>query len=155
MSHFVQDSGGGVASQAAAGACGSNSEQEQQLLAAMSRGDAGAFWNLWALHQQHLYAVCARALDGNRAEAEDALGQVMLKARQQLTVSASQIAAPRAWLTRLARNLCIDIQRDLVRRTKASRQLEAWSQASAEMAINNAEVPHLALLEKESEAENR
>jgi RNA polymerase sigma factor (sigma-70 family) len=121
----------------------------------MSRGDAGAFWDLWALHQQHLYAVCARAMDGNHAEAEDALSQVMLKARQQLAVSASQVAAPRAWLTRLARNLCIDIQRDLGRRTKANRQLELLTQAGEALAVNHPESSNLALLTEESEAENR
>lgn len=155
MNHYLQESGAIAASQAAAGACRSGAEQDRPLLAAMSRGDAGAFWDLWALHQQHLYAVCARAMDGNHAEAEDALSQVMLKARQQLAVSASQVAAPRAWLTRLARNLCIDIQRDLGRRTRANRQLELLAQAGEALAVNHPESSNLALLTEESEAENR
>jgi RNA polymerase sigma-70 factor (ECF subfamily) len=94
-------------------------------------------------------------MGGNHAEAEDALGQVMLKAQQQMVVSASQIATPRAWLTRLAHNLCIDIQRDLARRTSASRQLEIWAEAGGELGSKREEDSDLPLLTAESEAENR
>lgn len=155
MSHCVPDCEASVAAQGIAGFSPAGEAREQQLLAAISRGDAGAFWDLWALHQQHLHAVCVRAMDGNHTEAEDALGQVMLKARQQLAVSGSQIAAPRAWLTRLASNLCIDIQRDFVRRAKANRQLEAMAQAGEVLAVNHTEGSNPALLTAESEAENR
>jgi RNA polymerase sigma factor (sigma-70 family) len=139
----------------AAGSLRPGTQQEQLLLTAMGRGDSAAFWELWALHREHLYSICARAMGGNHAEAEDALSQAMLKARHEMTVRAEKIDAPRAWLTRLTRNLCIDIRRDLGRRAKAAEQFEGWIERGGWPAPAGGDSSDRALVAEESEAEIR
>ena len=130
-------------------------QQEQLLLAAMGRGDSAAFWELWALHRKHLHSVCVRAMGGNHVEAEDALSQAMAKAWHEMTVRAEKIDTPRAWLTRLTRNLCIDIRRDLGRRAKAAEQLEGWTETGGWPAPAGGDSSDRALVAEESGAEIR
>ena len=84
--------------------------------------DIAAFWNLWAQHRDHLYRVCLRHTDGNHAEAEDALAEAMLKARKSLVGSAEVLQMPKAWLSRLTQNLCIDLGRAKARRRRLEDQ---------------------------------
>jgi RNA polymerase sigma-70 factor (ECF subfamily) len=83
-----------------------------------SGGGNEAFWDLWQLHQKYLYAICLRQMGGIRADAEDALSRAMLKAFEKLPDYRSKVSNPKAWLTRLVFNLCIDILRERSRQTK-------------------------------------
>jgi RNA polymerase sigma factor (sigma-70 family) len=89
---------------------------EQILLARLSQGDSNAFWPLWMPHQDYLYHRCLRWMDGNIAEAEDALSQAALKAWQKLPTHAYKVTNLRAWLTRFTHNFCVDIHRKQGRR---------------------------------------
>jgi RNA polymerase sigma factor (sigma-70 family) len=62
-------------------------------------------------------------MGGHQAEAEDALSLVMMKARENLAASAGKIINLEAWLHRLAKNLCIDVRREQLRRARTA---ESW-----------------------------
>src|ERR1035437_8155542 len=87
------------------------------LLADLAAGQTEAFWCLWKRHEKGLRQLCLRKMDGQVAEAEDALSQVMLKALDRLPACAEKILHPEAWLHRLALNLCVDLRRGNRRRT--------------------------------------
>ena len=92
------------------------------LVQAVSRGDCNAFWSLWQKHSSRLFAICLCDMRGNRADAEDALEQAMMKAYATLPRFAGRILSPAAWLTRLTRNLCRDIHRERLRNRRAMLQ---------------------------------
>jgi RNA polymerase sigma factor (sigma-70 family) len=96
---------------------------EAELLATLAAGRMEAFWNLWDRHQKPLRQLCLREMNRHAADAEDALSQVMLKARDRLPAAAAKIINLEAWLHRLARNLCIDLRRERQRRFEAA---ELW-----------------------------
>lgn len=93
---------------------------DRSLLAAIHHGDSTAFWVLWQRHSESLSRLCLRQMHGNRADAEDALHQAMLKAFAKLPRFAAEILVPEAWLSRLTRNQCLDIHRE---RARAARLL--------------------------------
>ena len=127
MNNFLLEAGAGDISRVVtAGAVFSGMGQEQLLLARLAGGDTAAFWDLWAMHRDHLSSVCTQAMNGNQAEAEDALTEVMLKARREMVNRLGNIAVPQAWLTRLAQNLCMDIQRNSARQARLVKQLQDW-----------------------------
>lgn len=86
--------------------------EEIMLLKHLAHGNGAAFWQLWESYRNDLYLICLLQLDGNRAEAEDALSRAMLKACIKLPAYAAQIKNLRAWLIRLTYNLCMDIHRE-------------------------------------------
>jgi len=102
---------------------------ERRLLTALSRGDSDAFWTLWQIHAGSLFSVCLREMNGNRADAEDALASAMMKAFAKLPLFAGTILSTQAWLTRLACNLCRDIHRTRARILRASARLETLIEA--------------------------
>jgi RNA polymerase sigma factor (sigma-70 family) len=126
---------------------------EARQLAAVGQGDDGAFWGLWEKHRRGLLSVCLGEMHGNHAEAEDALSQAMLKARERLPLYAGRITALRPWLAQLARNVCIDIHRSQRLRLHAPQQLEAIIEAEQPGNPPGCESPERVLLSEESEAE--
>lgn len=87
-------------------------------------GDIAAFWELWTLYQQQLFFICLRYMGNAHADAEDALSQVREKARHMLPRAAG-VRDPKAWLTRVAVNQCIDIQRNQQRHRRQTVHLDA------------------------------
>lgn len=79
--------------------------QEQQRLtrAAASR--------IWHEHRPYLYGLSLRWLRGDRAEAEDAVADVLYKASVTIGIGRQDIANERAWLTRVLHNRCMDTHR--------------------------------------------
>lgn len=73
------------------------------------------FWRMWIEHHDPLRKMLLRMTRGNMADAEDVLGNAMLKALQQFTAIEGGIRNERAWLTRLVRNVCIDHYRSVWR----------------------------------------
>lgn len=112
----------GVASLAQAGI--SVNLLDKELLTDLGAGNEDAFWCLWTRHEAALRQVCFREMDGHRADAEDALSQVMLKVQDRLPACASEIVHLEGWLRQLARNLCIDLRRQSQRRTAAAENWE-------------------------------
>ena len=85
-----------------------------------------AFWHLWQEYQDYLYRCCLKWMGGNAAEAEDALSQAMLKAREKVRNCA--ITNFKAWLTQLTKNVCWDIHRE---RNRMPRKLESWEEIAS------------------------
>ncbi len=69
------------------------------------------FWPVWLQHQSYLSHRCLQWMGGNQANAEEALSNAMLKARAKWPQYADKITNPKAWLTRLTHNLCVDLHR--------------------------------------------
>ena len=67
------------------------------------------FWQLWQEMHDQLYRCCLRLMNYNSTDAEDALSQAMLKAREKVLRYAGKIRNLKAWLMQVTRNLCIDI----------------------------------------------
>lgn len=71
-------------------------------------GSADEFWEIWLGHQDHLRNQCLRMMSGNKADAEDALSNAMLRASQKFSKYSDRIVNERAWLSKLVHNVCID-----------------------------------------------
>lgn len=95
-------------------------------------GDSRAFWLLWSQNEPDLYRVCLAQMDGNQADAEDALATMRLKAFEALSTMAATINTPRSWLIRSTRNLCRDIRRGTLLRTRHAIQIDHLQQEVAD-----------------------
>lgn len=104
---------------------------ESSLLQAVRAGDASAFWQLWEAHSGRLFAICLSRMHGNREDAQDALGDAMLRAFERMPCCAGRIVRLEQWLNRLTRNVCTDIHRRRIR----------GMQAEADLAIRGGETP--------------
>ncbi|WP_372784948.1 RNA polymerase sigma factor [Phenylobacterium sp.] len=67
------------------------------------------FWAMWLAHQDVLRHRSFRLSGGNRANAEDALGNAMVRAAQAYL--SQQVRNPRAWLLTILHNTCMDEHR--------------------------------------------
>jgi RNA polymerase sigma factor (sigma-70 family) len=84
-------------------------EADERLVAAVRRGDDGAFERVYDRHAAELLSFC-RYMLGSRHEAEDALQQTFLKAYKALRRSQKEITL-RPWLYAIARNECVSALR--------------------------------------------
>lgn len=84
----------------------------ESLLEKLSDGDSSAFWPLWENYKDYLYHRCLRWMGGNTTEAQDALSEIMVKAWEKLPKFAAKITNIKGWLTKFARNFCIDRHRE-------------------------------------------
>ncbi len=69
------------------------------------------FWEFWESHSGGLYKICLRTMGGNDMAAEDALSEAMMRAREKMVTVIQDIENPKAWLSRLTKNICIDLLR--------------------------------------------
>jgi len=88
-----------------AGEAASISSDRQKVVNARATADA-VFWPIWLTHRDYLYRCSLRFSGGNAADAEDALGEAMLKALHAFPDA--EIRNHRAWLLRLVHNACMD-----------------------------------------------
>ena len=98
-------------------------DHDRSLLTAIARGDQEAFWTLWLRHEERLLAICLSEMNGNRVDAEDAHGQALLRAQQNLPRFASGVSNARSWLARVASNVCHDMHRARTRDARVEEQL--------------------------------
>jgi RNA polymerase sigma factor (sigma-70 family) len=105
------------------------------------------FWAIWQRHRDYLFSQSLRLMNGNRVDAEDALGAAMLRACESFPRHASHIANEKAWLGRVLHNVCVDVYR-VRRRYQDTPSLEdAWDE-SGEL-LPGAPSPEAALLRGE------
>jgi RNA polymerase sigma factor (sigma-70 family) len=86
---------------------------------------------------------------GNRADAEDALSQAMMKAWDRLPGCAGKITNLGAWLTRLTHNLCLDMHRERERRTRDVQSLEEITVANEAALAQTMQSPEETVLRHE------
>ena len=82
------------------------------------------FWHLWEQYQDYLYNRCLQWMGGNRHDAEDLFSLAMLKAWNQWPDYVNKITKPRAWLSRLIHNLCMDLHRERKREAQRIKNVE-------------------------------
>lgn len=70
------------------------------------------FWQLWLQHESYLDRLCLSWMKGNRDRAEEALAKARIKAWEKWPKFAGKVTNPKAWLTQLTRNLCMDMHRE-------------------------------------------
>ena len=92
---------------------------DENLVLASRKGDKSAYAQLIRRHYEHVFIVSLGVI-GNVEDAEDAAQEAMLKGFMQLRKlkDGSQF---RAWMTKIAKNLCIN----LIRRRQRSKQIIA------------------------------
>ena len=83
------------------------------------------FWDLWLGYRGKLLQRCLTWTNGNLADAEDLLGDVMLKAREKLAAATQPVKNRTAWLNRIAFNCFVDFYRH--------RQYLDWSLGTVDM----------------------
>ncbi len=81
---------------------------QRKVAEARATADA-TFWPIWVTHRDYLFRYSLRFSSGNMADAEDAMGEAMLKAVQAFPHA--EIRNYRAWLLRLVHNACMDRHR--------------------------------------------
>ncbi len=97
--------------------------EEAALLRALATGSESAFQDVWARYGDYLLRVCL-AVMRNPHDAEEVHNLVAVAAWQKLPQHAPAIENLKAWLGRLARNLCLDEQRRRQRREALFASLE-------------------------------
>lgn len=80
---------------------------DEQLVALFRAGHEGAFDVIHDRYRQRLFSYARQMLAGSRADAEDAMQDVFLRAYRALRVDERPVSL-RAWLYRVAHNRCID-----------------------------------------------
>ena len=71
-----------------------------------------SFWKLWQQNQDYLYHCCLSWTNGNEVDAEEAMSRATLQAWSKWLDYSETITNPKAWLTRLTHNICIDMYRE-------------------------------------------
>ena len=123
--------------------------KEKVVLNNEPRNDSGAFWQVWLCHQDYLYGRCQTWVGGNRTDAEEAFSRAMLKAWDKWPNRAKKITNPKAWLTRLTYNLCMDLHRERKRGARNVEWLEEMAVGDREAALSSPESPESAILDRE------
>ncbi|MFK8184546.1 MAG: RNA polymerase sigma factor [Phormidesmis sp.] len=129
--------------------CAKNSEKEQALLNLLAKGERAAFWELWNIHQNYLYARCLIWMGGNTFDAEEALSLATLKAWKKLPTYARKITNLRGWLNRFTHNLCVDLHRQKQRDSVGIDNIEEAQYSLPLFVHTEADNPEAVLLQKE------
>ena len=125
---------------------------EQELLFCFSEmeilspNNCGDFWQLWLSYQDDFYNLCRKWMGGNCHDAEDALNQAMLKAWNEWKKSANKITYPKAWLTRIIHNLCMDVHRKRKREATGIENIDDIKFAEHQEFAASVEIPESNIL---------
>lgn len=126
---------------------------KQSPVRSHSLGQGADFWQLWVRHQEYLYRRCLSWMRGNPADAEEALSQASIKAWEKWLERREQIANPKAWLSQLTHNLCMDMHRERSRDARGAESLKEIAQLEGECATPAAPSPESAVLSQERETQ--
>lgn len=125
--------------------------EEQFLSKPVCKSNTTAFTQLWNKHHCYLYKCCLISMNGNKTDADEAYSQVAVKVWEKLPKHASKITNPKAWLTRLTNNLCVDIHRKRNRGTKGVESIEEMALTGNEIVAPSGASPESALMRGEME----
>jgi RNA polymerase sigma factor (sigma-70 family) len=128
-------------------------EEEALLLKQMANGDQDAFWKLWQTYRGYLFGICAKHAGGMNEEVEDVLSRAMIRAFEKMPAYAARINNPKAWLTRLTINLCVDAFRENKRRSSRTTNIDELGAADGEPVCSVGDSPEEALLRLEVECQ--
>lgn len=114
-------------------------------------GDTGDFWSLWGQCQDDLMSHhCMRWMDGNHADAEDALSEASLRAYQAWSSKAAELRNFKGWFVRLVQNHCNNVRKAHTRRTRVVQCVEDIAAVAGEsVADEDATAPEDAVLRRE------
>ena len=103
------------------------------------------FWQQWQEYQDYLHRCCIKWMGGNPTDAEDALSRAMLKAWKKVQKFAGKINNFKAWLTKLTRNLCVDIYRQRSRGANRVEDIEGYAFSEEQGLLRSEDTPEIAL----------
>jgi RNA polymerase sigma-70 factor (ECF subfamily) len=126
--------------------------EKQFLLGNQSQSDSTDFWKLWGQHQDYLYQRCLTWMGSNPTDAQEALSRASIKAWEKWQDYPGKITNPRAWVTRLTYNLCMDMHRERNREARVIDSLEAIAVAEDEYGACSVPSPESAILDQERDA---
>jgi len=118
----------------------------------LSLSDYTYFWQLWEQYRDYLYSRCLQWMGGNRHDAEDLFSRAMLKAWNQWPDYKSRITKPRAWLSRLIQNLCMDLHRERKREAQRIKNFEDIQFADYAVVTSRLESPESEIFSHELRA---
>ncbi|OLT59443.1 RNA polymerase subunit sigma [Moorena bouillonii PNG] len=122
---------------------------EINLLKSISLGDRTAFWQLWLVNQDYLYGRCVTWMGGDRTNAEEALSLARIKAWEKLPHYAEKITNPKAWLTKMTHNLCVDLHRKRHRSAMGMESIEEMAVGEHQTLASSEYSPESAILRRE------
>jgi RNA polymerase sigma-70 factor (TIGR02960 family) len=123
--------------------------ESAQLAAAAADGDESAFAGLTALHRRELHVHCYRML-ASFDDAEDAVQETLLRAwRGRSGLAGGQ---HRAWLYRIATNVCLDALRARSRQASAMQSFAdlPWLQPYPDPLLDEIDQPEAAAVGRET-----
>ncbi|MDZ8023721.1 MAG: RNA polymerase sigma factor [Nostoc sp. DedQUE01] len=110
------------------------------------------FWLLWQQYRDYHYSRCLQWMGGDRNDAEDSLSLAMLKAWKKWPDYAGKMTNPKAWLTRLIHNLCMDIHRKRKRSEQSIENIEDIKFADGLEVTSSIESPESDICRREMRA---
>jgi RNA polymerase sigma-70 factor (ECF subfamily) len=117
---------------------------EEELVLACRNGDRSAYASLARAHTRTVFSICLGML-GNVHDAEDAAQESFVRGFSRVH-ELREDSRFRAWIVRIARNLCLD----LLRRRKRGREVLSLHGAAGNSEARAGDAPHeTALLRKE------
>ncbi len=119
------------------------------LVAQICQGEQAAIWELYSLYQAELSQQCLVWMHGNSHDADEALSRLVLKAWESLPRHAHKITNAKAWLMRMAYNICIDIHRQQQRELKRLQPLDSLLGNDETIPQSATPSPETALLKRE------
>lgn len=123
--------------------------EDSRLVKRREQDKYRAFWQLWEQNQGYLYKRCLQWMGGNAEDAEEALSCASLKAWEKLSSSAGIIANPKAWLTRLTHNVCMDMHRERSRGIRSLEDIEETALVDRQLIAAGMESPESVILRRE------
>ncbi|MEZ2250782.1 RNA polymerase sigma factor [Microcoleus sp.] len=110
------------------------------------------FWQEWQANQDYLSHCCLNWMNSNPIDAEEVLSQAMLKAWTEWQNYGSKIKCPKAWLTKIIYNFCIDLHRKRKRDAVTFQKIEDIKFEDHPVFSFRAEFPESKLLDLEMRA---
>jgi len=123
--------------------------EEKFLLKNRTPSERTDFWKLWVRYQNYLYQRCLTWMKGNPTDAQEALSRASIKAWEKWQNHAGKIIHPRAWLTQLTHNLCMDMHRERTREASSIESLDTFAVTEDEYVHSSFSSPESAVLSRE------